>query len=411
MAWHPVCSKLCLVKELSFSQKGETMQLEIAQQTLDLSQFNNSLSNPLVGNSQRMRIVRAMIAKLANSNSTVLITGESGTGKELAARAIHELSPRQHGCFVPVNCGAIPEELLESELFGHVRGAFTGAVNARQGRFQFAHGGTLFLDEIAEMSPKLQVKLLRVLQERQFEPVGSDNPVQVDVRVVAATNKDLRVAVREGKFREDLFYRLNVLPLELPSLREREADITLLIRHFLAVHCLRREKAVIQIDNEAMAMMKQYSWPGNVRELENLIERIVVLNEDRIVRPRDLPDYVILNAVPQHQTTAQVALPSEGVDLDGFLENIENGLIQQALQRSRGNKTLAAELLKLNRTTFIERLRKKGMLQSTRYTPLSAAAVNNVTPTDAAPREPTSKQWTPNTIASADSAKVDDLLL
>jgi transcriptional regulator with PAS, ATPase and Fis domain len=411
MAWHPVCSKLCLVKELSFSQKGETMQLEIAQQTLDLSQFNNSLSNPLVGNSQRMRIVRAMIAKLANSNSTVLITGESGTGKELAARAIHELSPRQHGCFVPVNCGAIPEELLESELFGHVRGAFTGAVNARQGRFQLAHGGTLFLDEIAEMSPKLQVKLLRVLQERQFEPVGSDNPVQVDVRVVAATNKDLRVAVREGKFREDLFYRLNVLPLELPSLREREADITLLIRHFLAVHCLRREKAVIQIDNEAMAMMKQYSWPGNVRELENLIERIVVLNEDRIVRPRDLPDYVILNAVPQHQTTAQVALPSEGVDLDGFLENIENGLIQQALQRSRGNKTLAAELLKLNRTTFIERLRKKGMLQSTRYTPLSAAAVNNVTPTDAAPREPTSKQWTPNTIASADSAKVDDLLL
>jgi transcriptional regulator with PAS, ATPase and Fis domain len=411
MAWHPVCSKLCLVKELSFSQKGETMQLEIAQQTLDLSQFNNSLSNPLVGNSQRMRIVRAMIAKLANSNSTVLITGESGTGKELAARAIHELSPRQHGCFVPVNCGAIPEELLESELFGHVRGAFTGAVNARQGRFQFAHGGTLFLDEIAEMSPKLQVKLLRVLQERQFEPVGSDNPVQVDVRVVAATNKDLRVAVREGKFREDLFYRLNVLPLELPSLREREADITLLIRHFLAVHCLRREKAVIQIDNEAMAMMEQYSWPGNVRELENLIERIVVLNEDRIVRPRDLPDYVILNAVPQHQTTAQVALPSEGVDLDGFLENIENGLIQQALQRSRGNKTLAAELLKLNRTTFIERLRKKGMLQSTRYTPLSAAAVNNVTPTDAAPREPTSKQWTPNTIASADSAKVDDLLL
>jgi transcriptional regulator with PAS, ATPase and Fis domain len=411
MAWHPVCSKLCLVKELSFSQKGETMQLEIAQQTLDLSQFNNSLSNPLVGNSQRMRIVRAMIAKLANSNSTVLITGESGTGKELAARAIHELSPRQHGCFVPVNCGAIPEELLESELFGHVRGAFTGAVNARQGRFQFAHGGTLFLDEIAEMSPKLQVKLLRVLQERQFEPVGSDNPVQVDVRVVAATNKDLRVAVREGKFREDLFYRLNVLPLELPSLREREADITLLIRHFLAVHCLRREKAVIQIDNEAMAMMEQYSWPGNVRELENLIERIVVLNEDRIVRPRDLPDYVILNAVPQHQTTAQVALPSEGVDLDGFLEKIENGLIQQALQRSRGNKTLAAELLKLNRTTFIERLRKKGMLQSTRYTPLSAAAVNNVTPTDAAPREPTSKQWTPNTIASADSAKVDDLLL
>jgi transcriptional regulator with PAS, ATPase and Fis domain len=387
------------------------MQLEITQQSLDLSEFNNALSNQLVGNSQRMRIVRAMIAKLANSNSTVVITGESGTGKELAARAIHELSPRRHGCFVPVNCGAIPEELLESELFGHVRGAFTGAVNARQGRFQLAHGGTLFLDEIAEMSPKLQVKLLRVLQERQFEPVGSDNPVQVDVRVVAATNKDLRVAVREGKFREDLFYRLNVLPLELPSLRAREADMALLIRHFLTVHCLRREKAVIQIDDEAMAMMEQYSWPGNVRELENLIERLVVLNEDRIVRPRDLPDYVILNAVPQHQSTARVALPSEGVDLDGILEEIENGLIHQALRRSRGNKTLAAELLKLNRTTFIERLRKKGILQSTRYTPLSSATVNNVTPTDTAPREPMSKQWTANTVASADSAKVGDLSL
>jgi transcriptional regulator with PAS, ATPase and Fis domain len=369
-------------KELSFSQKkGETMQLDIAQQSLDPSQFNNALSNPLVGNSQRMRIVRALIAKLASSNSTVLITGESGTGKELAARAIHELSPRRDGCFVPVNCGAIPEELLESELFGHVRGAFTGAVNARQGRFQFAHGGTLFLDEIAEMSPKLQVKLLRVLQERQFEPVGSDNPVQVDVRVVAATNKDLRAAVREEKFREDLFYRLNVLPLELPSLREREADMALLIRHFLAVHCLKRERVVIQIDDEAMAMMERYNWPGNVRELENLIERLVVLNEDRIVRATDLPDYVILNTVPQHQATAQVALPSEGVDLDGFLEEIENGFIQQALQRSRGNKTLAAELLKLNRTTFIERLRKKGMLQSKRPTPLSAAIVNNVTPT------------------------------
>ncbi|HEY6368864.1 MAG TPA: sigma-54 dependent transcriptional regulator [Candidatus Binatia bacterium] len=387
------------------------MQLEIAQQSLDLSQFNNALSNPLVGNSQRMRIVRAMIAKLATSNSTVLITGESGTGKELAARAIHELSPRRHGCFVPVNCGAIPEELLESELFGHVRGAFTGAVNARQGRFQFAHGGTLFLDEIAEMSPKLQVKLLRVLQERQFEPVGSDNPVQVDVRVVAATNKDLRVAVREGKFREDLFYRLNVLPLEMPSLREREADKALLIRHFLAVHCLRREKAVIQIDDESMAMMERYNWPGNVRELENLVERLVVLNEDRIVRATDLPDYVILNTVPQHQTTAQVVLPSEGVDLDGFLEKIENGFIQQALQRSRGNKTLAAELLKLNRTTFIERLRKKGMLQSTRPTPLSEAVIDDATPTGAATREPAPKQWTPNTLGSADTAKVGDLLL
>jgi transcriptional regulator with PAS, ATPase and Fis domain len=340
---------------------GAAMQTEI-KPAFEAAQFDD----PLVGNSARMRIVRALIARLANSNSTVLITGESGTGKELAARAIHKLSPRRDGCFVPVNCGAIPEELLESELFGHVRGAFTGAVNARQGRFQFAHGGTLFLDEISEMSAKLQVKLLRVLQERQFEPVGSDTAVQVDVRVVAATNRDLRDAVGEKKFREDLFYRLNVLPLELPPLRERRPDIVLLIGHFLSVHGQRRGKAAMQVDSAAIAIMERYSWPGNVREVENLIERLVVLNEDGIVRPSDLPDYVIHNVPPHHQTTAQVSLPSEGVDLDGILEKIEDDYIRQALERSRGNKTLAAGLLNLNRTTFIERLRKKGMLRSSR---------------------------------------------
>jgi transcriptional regulator with PAS, ATPase and Fis domain len=386
------------------------MQLEITQQS-EVSQLNNALSNPLVGNSARMRIVRALIARLANSNSTVLITGESGTGKELAAHAIHELSPRQNGCFVPVNCGAIPEELLESELFGHVRGAFTGAVNARQGRFQFAHGGTLFLDEIAEMSAKLQVKLLRVLQERQFEPVGSDSTVQVDVRVVAATNRDLRVAVRERKFREDLFYRLNVLPLELPPLRERDSDIALLVGHFLSLHARRKGKAAIQVDGDAMAIMGRYCWPGNVREVENLVERLVVLNEEGIVRPTDLPDYVIHNATPQHQTMAQVSLPSEGVDLDGVLEKIENGFIQQALERSRGNKTLAAELLNLNRTTFIERLRKKGMLQSTRHASLPSAVVNNVTADGTPLTESRFEQPSPSGLAPVDAVKVGNLSL
>jgi transcriptional regulator with PAS, ATPase and Fis domain len=357
------------------------MQLETAQPP-EVSQLSDALSHPLFGNSPRMCVVRALIARLANSNSTVLITGESGTGKELAARAIHELSPRQNGCFVPVNCGAIPEELLESELFGHVRGAFTGAINARQGRFQLAHGGTLFLDEIAEMSAKLQVKLLRVLQERQFEPVGSDSPVQVDVRVVAASNSDLRVAVAERKFREDLFYRLNVLPLELPPLRERDTDIEILMGHFLSLHAHRRRRPAIEVDSDALAVMRKYGWPGNVRELENLIERLVVLNESGIIRPKDLPDYIIENSTPQRQITAQVSLPREGVDLDGVLEKIENGFIQQALERSRGNKTLAAELLKLNRTTFIERLRKKGMLQSTRPT------VSNPTADATALKEP-----------------------
>jgi transcriptional regulator with GAF, ATPase, and Fis domain len=215
----------------------------------------------LVGNSPNLRSLRALISKLANSNSTVLISGESGTGKELVARAIHELSPRHKESFVPVNCGAIPEELLESELFGHVRGAFTGAVNARQGRFQLANGGTLFLDEIGEMSPKLQVKLLRVLQERQFEPVGSDHAFQVDVRVVAATNQELRLAVRDRRFREDLFYRLNVLPLELPSLRERDGDVPLLIHHFLNVHARRKGKGMLQVDGAAMAALERYNWP------------------------------------------------------------------------------------------------------------------------------------------------------
>lgn len=342
------------------------MQLDIINQTAVQQPEIIGLGNLLIGKSPRMDIVRALIAKVAANDSTVLITGESGTGKELAARAIHNLSSRSDRPFVPVNCGAIPEELLESELFGHVRGAFTGAVNGRQGRFQLANGGTLFLDEIGEMSPKLQVKLLRVLQEHECEPVGSDHTVPVDVRVVTATHRDLRVATREGRFREDLFYRLNVLPLELPALRERDGDIPLLIRYFLHAQGRRRNKSILQIDDTAMSALRGYNWPGNVRELENLVERVVVLNDDGVIRPGDLPDYILNNAVPQHQQTTELALPTEGVDLDGVLEKIENGFIERALERARGNKTMAAELLRLNRTTFIERLRKKGMLQSAR---------------------------------------------
>ncbi len=356
------------------------MQVKIARPITTEAEFNNHvLETFLVGKSARMKIVRALIAKLASSDSTVLISGESGTGKELAARAIHEMSLRRDQAFVPVNCGAIPEELLESELFGHVRGAFTGAVNARQGRFQLAHGGTLFLDEIGEMSPKLQIKLLRVVQEREFEPVGSDHSVQVDVRVITATNRDLRVAVREGKFREDFFYRLNVLPLELPPLRQREGDVGLLIRHFLNLHSRIKSKRLLEVDNPAMAALEKYRWPGNVREVENLIERLVVLAENEIIRATDLPDYVMNNSVPQHQSSTRVMLPEEGVDLDGVLEGIENGFIQQALERSRGNKTVAAELLNLNRTTLIERLRKKGMLQTSRRNLPIAEPVGNLT--------------------------------
>jgi transcriptional regulator with PAS, ATPase and Fis domain len=340
---------------------------------------------PLVGKSPAMRGVFALIAKLASSSATVLISGESGTGKELVARAIHTLSPRAAHSFVPVNCAAIPEELLESELFGHVRGAFTGAINARQGRFQLAHGGTLFLDEVGEMSAKLQAKLLRVLQEQEFEPIGSDKAVRVDVRVVAATNRDLRLATKEGRFREDLFYRLNVLPVELPPLRERPEDIALLTAYFLQRHSRKKGRAVEKVEKEALALLEGYSWPGNVRELENLLERLVILNEDGVIRVRDLPDYVCQSFAGQKDNALfpAIHLPPEGVDLDRLLQEIENTLILQALSRTRGNKTLAAELLCLNRTTLVERLRKRG-LEPVRpvLTPLPSSAVRRMTAGD-----------------------------
>ena len=380
------------------------MELDASQHLMNEFGRESSAMNPLVGNSPKMRAIHALINKIADSGSTVLITGESGTGKELAARAIHELSPRRDQPFVPVNCGAIPEELLESELFGHVRGAFTGAVNARQGRFQLANGGTLFLDEIGEMSPKLQVKLLRVLQERQFEPVGSDRAVQVDVRVVTATNRDLHIAVREGKFREDLFYRLNVLPLQMPSLREREGDIALLVNHFLVLHGLRKCKKAVRVEPEAMAVLQKYRWPGNVREVENLVERLIVLNEDGVIRASELPEYVQQNS-SNTANSASTALPVGGMDLDRYLEKIENGFICQALERARGNKTVAAGMLNLNRTTFIERLRKKGLLITTRQNPNGSVA--NVTQENHSGSDAENGFWSPNGFSVPRPGKFD----
>jgi transcriptional regulator with PAS, ATPase and Fis domain len=364
---------------MALSQReAEKRQLEITQDLSTVPDRFDELTHSIIGSSRRMRSVRALIAKFAADTATVLITGESGTGKQLSARAIHELSSRREHAFVPVNCAAVPEELLDRELFGHVRGAFAGAVTARQGRFQIANGGTLFLDEIGEMSVKLQVKLLRVLQERQFEPVGSDHAVHVDVRVIAAAIQDLGAAVRQGKFREDLFYRLNILPLELPPLRARDGDIPLLTHYFLQLHTRRKAKGMLQIEASAMTALERYSWPGNVRELENLVERWVVLNDDAIIRSGGLPDYIVKNSIPQHHRSNE-ALPTEGVDLDGILENIENGFIEQALQRAGGNKTRAAELLSLNRTTFVERLRKKGMLQSARADGRRSESVEKMT--------------------------------
>ncbi|MFP4379109.1 MAG: sigma-54-dependent transcriptional regulator [Candidatus Sumerlaeia bacterium] len=251
--------------------------------------FSSKKPRKIIGKSQKMRELNELIERVASSSSTALIRGESGTGKELVARALHEKSKRSEGPLVPVNCGAIPEDLLESELFGHVRGAFTGAIAERPGRFLLAHRGTIFLDEIGDMSPKLQVKVLRVLQEHEMEPVGSTETLQVDTRVVAATNVDLERAVQEKRFREDLYYRLNVVPIEVPALRERKGDLPLLIKHFLKRFNARQERQIEAFATETIEILEAFPWPGNVRELENLVERMTILARTEIVQPDDLP--------------------------------------------------------------------------------------------------------------------------
>ena len=313
-----------------------------------------------------MRKLFRLVEKVATSESTILLLGESGTGKELVARAIHDASDRLHKPLVPVNCGAIPSELLESELFGHVKGAFTGATHSRQGRFELADGGTLFLDEIGEMSPLLQVKLLRALQERCFEPVGGTRTVAVDVRIIAATNKDLEAEVSEGRFREDLYYRLNVIPIVLPPLRQRGRDIELLLTHFNARSAANRRRSVRGFTADAMARLCRYGWPGNVRELENIVERLTVLCMDEIVDLDDLPPKIVNGRSHDGVERFAFNLPDEGVDLRAMLSRLEERLIRQALDRTDWNKNRAANLLNMNRTTLVEKLKKRGILTPTR---------------------------------------------
>ena len=329
----------------------------------------------LIGVSLPMQKVYSMIEKIADTESTVLITGESGTGKEVVARTIHFNSSRSQSPFIPLNCAAIPKDLLESELFGHEKGAFTGAVNARIGRFELANNGTIFLDEIGELHPSLQVKLLRVLQEREFERVGGTRTVKVDVRILAATNKDLEKAAHDGSFREDLFYRLNVIPLHLPPLRKRKEDIPILVDHFMHVFCKRKKKDVIKVPAETMDCFLAYRWPGNVRELENLIERLVILNDTGTVMVEDLPERFHADRSEKVHTieslgrdqaqegrqspASGMVLPADGMDMNDVLDDLEKGLILQALDRSGGVKKKAAELLGLNRTTLLEKLKKK----------------------------------------------------
>jgi transcriptional regulator with GAF, ATPase, and Fis domain len=309
---------------------------------------------------REMQKIFGVIEKVARTRSTVLVLGESGTGKELIAKAIHSLSGRA-GRLVPVNCGAIPEDILESELFGHEKGAFTGAVSSRVGRFQLADNGTIFLDEIGEMSPKLQVKLLRVLQERKVDPVGSTRSVDVDVRVVAATNKDLAEEVKAGRFREDLFYRLQVVPVSLPALREREGDVELLAQHFIARHSHELNRPGIAFSDEALRYLSTYSWPGNIRELENLVERIAILSDGDIIDVDQIPDFVRASQPTQIATLEDFVLPSLGVDFNALVDSYENKLIATALSQTGGNKKAAAKLLGLNRTTLVEKIKKKGL--------------------------------------------------
>jgi len=310
----------------------------------------------ILGHSRPMQKLFHLLETVARSSSTILITGETGTGKEVVARAIHHNSARRANRFVALNCSAIPETLLEAELFGHVRGAFTGAVGARQGRFEQAHKGTLFLDEVGTMSTALQMKLLRALQEREFERVGDNQTIKVDVRVIAATNSELARMVAEGTFREDLYYRLHVIPIQLPPLRDRRDDIPLLVKHFLEKFA---PGTPMQVAQDAMRSLMAYSWPGNVRQLENAIERAVALSAGRReVAFVDLP--VEVQATPEATSAPFVDFPDSGLDLPAYLATIERDLIQRSLDRTGGNRNKAAELLRIKRTTLVEKLKRLG---------------------------------------------------
>jgi len=329
----------------------------------------------MVGSSAGIRRVRRMVEMVAASEANVLITGESGTGKEVVARHIHHHSGRRHKAFVPVNCGAIPPDLLESELFGHEKGAFTGAIAARQGRFEMAEGGTLFLDEIGDMSLSMQVKLLRVLQERTFERVGSNRSLNANVRIVAATHVDLEQAIAEGRFREDLFYRLNVFPIEMPPLRERREDLPLLLEDLIE-RLSHEGRGRIRLTQAAVDSMSEYDWPGNVRELANLIERLAILFPEGLIDVHDLPEKYRSEAVaaanppgesPEAgeasapdvpELDAGAVLPSSGLDLKEHLTRLEQRYIRQALEESNWVVAHAAKRLKLGRTTLVEKMRK-----------------------------------------------------
>jgi DNA-binding NtrC family response regulator len=331
--------------------------------------FGREPTAEVVGNEDLFRDVLEVVRAVAETEATILITGESGTGKEVVARLIHRASKRARGPFVAVNCGAIPEPLLESELFGHAKGAFTGATQARAGRFQLAEGGTLFLDEIGDMPLSFQVKLLRVMQERQFEVLGDGTTRAADVRVIAATHRDLTAMVKANTFREDFYYRLNVIDVKLPALRERAGDIPLLTEHFIAVANARHGTHVVGAQPEVVEALQRYGWPGNVRELGNVIERMVIFQKRGHLEVAGVPALVTKSAMAPspspspsplaHGTPpAGTQLPADGVDLRAVVAHLEESLIVQALERTGGNRNAAAQLLGLNRTTLVEKIKR-----------------------------------------------------
>ena len=340
------------VEELRIVLKNalEKRQLERENTLLKRELKETSRFDDLVGESQAMEQVKAMLDRVAPTNSTVLIWGESGTGKELAARAIHRRSPRKAKQFVSINCGALPDELLESELFGHVKGSFTGAIAAKKGLFEVADGGTIFLDEIGDTSPAMQVKLLRVLQERQIRRVGGTEQIEVDVRIITATNQDLDAMVREKRFREDLYYRINVIAIKMPPLREKREDVATLANHFLGKYTKIMGKRIREIAPEAMRQLMDYNWPGNVRELENVIERAVALETSDRVLPGSFNREVATRSDESHPLP--VVLNESGIDLETQLERLRERFMNEALSRTQGVQTRAAELLGMSFRSF-----------------------------------------------------------
>lgn len=355
---------------LPVSVQHALQQVQVYRQNRHLEGDARSpeLFRNLVGSSMEVRRVRTLIEQVAQSEATVLLTGESGTGKEVVARKIHYHSPRRYKPFVPVNCGAIPGELLESELFGHEKGSFTGAINSRRGRFEMAAGGTLFLDEIGDMPMHMQVKLLRVLQERTFERVGSNESLTADVRVVAATHSDLERSIREGGFREDLFYRLNVFPIHVPPLRSRAEDLPLLVNDLLQ-RSAERDRNPMTLAPDALAALQRYQWPGNVRELANLIERLAILFPGRAVDVNDLPQKYrpgpgtggLKNGEAAIAANTPTTLPRDGLDLKAHLNALERAFIEQALEEANGVVAHASKRLRMGRTTLVEKMRKHGI--------------------------------------------------